>query len=57
MRLIAQTVRLTYSAAGTTRACEHGSPGTMVAPDLSTLEKQLYRPAWEDDSPTVRADA
>ena len=56
MRLIAQTVRLTYSEP------ERRVPASMALRErwshqTQYFEKQLYRPAWEDDSPTVRADA
>lgn len=56
MRLIAQTVRITYSEP------ERRAPASMALRErwshqIQYFEKQLYRPAWDDDSPAVRADA
>jgi hypothetical protein len=56
IRLIAQTVRITYSQP------ERRVPSNMALRDrwsqrIQYHQKQLYRPVWEDDTPAMGADA
>ena len=56
LRLIAHTVEITYS-----QPEQPAAPGTSLrarwSHQIQYVDKQLSRPAWEDDSPPLRTDA